>query len=274
MPEPNTRDTKLIQYLNEAYGKEKQLEVALEAHIGMTSRDSYKKRLQQHLRETKAHAREVERRIKQLGGKPEAAPVPVPETFADAATRVTEVAQRGVALAQGSLQAVRGTGSEEKQLKNAKHEFSEEAQEIALYTAIETFAESVSDKQTARIARSIRRQEERMAAFLQRVIPQLAKAVAQKEVPAAERRSSTGRGTARRKATRATATRRTSTSRRTTGARRTTRRATSKRRTSGSRRTTGTRRTTGSRRATGTRKTTARRSTARRTTARRKTARS
>jgi ferritin-like metal-binding protein YciE len=253
--EPNTRDMKLIQYLNEAFGKEKQLETALEAHISMTSRDTYKKRLQQHLRETKGHAREVERRIKQLGGKPEAAPVHVPEALADAATRVTEVAQRGAALAQGPLHAVRGTSQEERQLKNAKDEFSDEAQEIATYTAIETLAESVGDKQTARIARSIRRQEERMASFLQRVIPQLTKAVAQAEIPAAERTT----------ARRSTTTRR-STSRRPPTRRSTTRRTT--RRTTGARRATGTRRTTASRRTTGTRKTATRRTTARRKTAR------
>ena len=37
MAEPNARDAKLIQYLNEAYGKEKELEVALQAHIAMTT---------------------------------------------------------------------------------------------------------------------------------------------------------------------------------------------------------------------------------------------
>ena len=60
MAETLERDAKLIQYLNEAYGKEKELETALQAHIGMTSRRPYKKRLQQHLKETKSHAREVE----------------------------------------------------------------------------------------------------------------------------------------------------------------------------------------------------------------------
>src|SRR5436309_700200 len=69
MAELNERDTKLVQYLNEAYGKEKQLETALEAHIAMTTRAPYKKRLQAHLKETKAHARDVERRIKKLGGQ-------------------------------------------------------------------------------------------------------------------------------------------------------------------------------------------------------------
>ena len=33
----NARDAKLVQYLNEAYGKEKQLETALQAHIGLTT---------------------------------------------------------------------------------------------------------------------------------------------------------------------------------------------------------------------------------------------
>ena len=33
MTDVNARDAKLIQYLNEAYGKEKELEHALEAHI-------------------------------------------------------------------------------------------------------------------------------------------------------------------------------------------------------------------------------------------------
>jgi len=53
MGEPNTRDLKLVQYLNEAYGKEKELETALQAHISMTTKAPYRKRLQQHLKETK-----------------------------------------------------------------------------------------------------------------------------------------------------------------------------------------------------------------------------
>ena len=64
MAESTVRDAKLIQYLNEAYGKEKELETSLEAHIAMTTRAPYKKRLQQHLRETKAHSRELEKRIR------------------------------------------------------------------------------------------------------------------------------------------------------------------------------------------------------------------
>ena len=112
MPEKMTptRDAKLVQYLNEAYGKEKQLETALEAHIAMTTRQPYKRRLQEHLKETKGHARVVERRIKQLGGTAEEMHVPGPDLVSEAASKVTEVAHRGVALAQGPLHMVRGTG--------------------------------------------------------------------------------------------------------------------------------------------------------------------
>ena len=35
------RDTKLVQYLSEAYAKEKELEGALEAHVAMTTRKAY-----------------------------------------------------------------------------------------------------------------------------------------------------------------------------------------------------------------------------------------
>jgi ferritin-like metal-binding protein YciE len=195
MAEQSSRDAKLVQYLNEAYGKEKELETALQAHIAMTTKPPYKKRLQQHLKETKAHARGVERRIKQLGGKAELVPAPGP--VAEAASTVTAVASKAVAAAQGPLHALRGTGESEKMLKNAKTEYSSEFEEIAQYTAIETLADTVGDKETAKLARAIRREEERMAKFLEGQIPQLTKSVAREEIPASERRRNGSSGRAR-----------------------------------------------------------------------------
>jgi ferritin-like metal-binding protein YciE len=190
MAEVNARDAKLIQYLNDAYGKEKQLETALQAHIAMTTRAPYKKRLQEHLKETKGHARELQRRIKALGGKADAGPeVPGPEVAERAAAAVQSVASRAAALAQGPLHAVRGTSEPEKMLKNARDEYMYEAHEIAQYTAIETLATAVGDKETAQLAKQIKRDEEKMAKFLERLIPQLTKAVATAEIPAAERRT-------------------------------------------------------------------------------------
>jgi ferritin-like metal-binding protein YciE len=186
--EVNARDAKLIQYLNEAYGKEKELETALQAHIAMTTKDAYRKRLQDHLKETRGHAREVERRIKQLGGKAEAGPVTSgPDVLTEAATTATSLASKAVAAAQGPLHALRGTGEAEKMLKNARTELTDEFHEIGQYTGIESLADTVGDKDTAKLARGIRREEERMAKFLQKQIEQLAKAVAREEIPASER---------------------------------------------------------------------------------------
>ena len=186
MADLNERDAKLVQYLNEAYGKEKELETALQAHIAMTTRPPYKKRLREHLTETKGHARDLEKRIKKIGGTT----TPV--------AAVQSAAAKALATAKGPLHMVRGLSEEEKLLKNAKTEYSEEAEEIATYTAIETLAETVGDKETAKIARSIRRDEERMAKYLERLIPQLSKAVVRSEIPADQRnggrsRRSTGR---------------------------------------------------------------------------------
>ncbi|MHB8240787.1 MAG: YciE/YciF ferroxidase family protein [Solirubrobacteraceae bacterium] len=196
MADLSAADAKLVQYLNEAYGTEKRLETALQAHIAMTTRPPYKKRLKEHLSETKRHGREVKQRIKQLGGVAETISAPGPQPITDAAQAVVEGAQKAVALAQGPLHALRGTGEDEKQLKNAKTEYASEAEEIATYTGIEALAEALGDRETQRLARSIRRDEERMLSFLEKEIPRLAKAVAKAEVPAAQRKSSSRSKTA------------------------------------------------------------------------------
>jgi ferritin-like metal-binding protein YciE len=178
MADQTKAQAKLVQYLTEAHGKEKELETALTAHIGMATRAPYKKRLEQHLKETRQHAKLTERRLKKLGGS------------VGVVGKAGELASRGVAATKGPLHAVRGIGEEEVQLKNAKTEYSEEHEEIAQYTAIETLATEVGDDETAKLARQIRREEERMAGFLERQIPVLARAVARAEIPASERKSS------------------------------------------------------------------------------------
>ena len=188
----SARDQKLVQYLGEAYGKEKELEAALQSHIQMTDRAAYRKRLQKHLSETKNHARLVERRISKLGG---------------GGNLLQNLSARGIAMAKSPMHALRGKSDEEKLLKNAKTEYSQEAEEIATYTAIETLADTVGDRETARMAREIRRDEERMATFLARQIPVLTRAVARAEIPVSERngggsRGVRSRGTSRRRATR------------------------------------------------------------------------
>jgi ferritin-like metal-binding protein YciE len=185
MADPNQRDAKLIQYLSEAYGKERELETALQVDIAITSKAPYKKRLQQHLKETKAHAKALDKRIRKLGGGKQV---------------VQSLVGQVTAAAKGPLHVVRGDGQPEKMLKNAKTQFTSEQEEISTYLAIEVFATKVGDSETAKLARDIRREEERMAKFLEGEIKQLATATALDEVPANLRRSSSSKST-KRKAT-------------------------------------------------------------------------
>ena len=222
--EMTKRDEKVVQYLNDAYATERRLEIALQAHIEMTPRADYKKRLREHLKETKAHARLVARRIKALGGEAETVSLPGPEAVVKGATGAKAAVQRAAAVAQGPLHAVRGTGQQERMLKNARTEYQDEAEEIATYRAIEALAKAVGDKETAKLARDIGREEKKMADFLVAIIDQLALDVVHDEVPvseigaapAARRTASRPRATTRAKSTTSRAKATTSRSRATT----------------------------------------------------------
>jgi ferritin-like metal-binding protein YciE len=179
----NERDTKLVQWLNEAYAKEAELEADLTVHIGVTEKAPYKKRLQQHLKETRAHKRTVERRIKKLGGAASTIDVlGVPKI-------VGEAAGKAVAGVKGQVGTARAlvTSQPETHLRNAQEELREEHVEIALYNRIEALAEEVGDRDTAKLARAIRRDEERMAKFLDAELKRLVKDVVRDEIPRDQR---------------------------------------------------------------------------------------
>jgi ferritin-like metal-binding protein YciE len=186
MAETTTRDAKLVQFLNEAYAKEKQLETALQSHVEVTTRDDYAKRLKDHLKETKSHATQLSRRIKQLGGEPATVSVPGPNGLGQAAENVAEKLGKAKAAVQGPLDTVRRTGEQERMLRNARVEYAEEAQEIATYMVIESLATTVGDKTTAKLARDILREEERMQKFLAGLLPELTADVVHDEIPVSE----------------------------------------------------------------------------------------
>jgi ferritin-like metal-binding protein YciE len=186
----NERDTKLVQWLNEAHAKEAELEADLTAHIKLTQKPTYKKRLQQHLKETKEHKRSVARRIKQLGGAattgPELPGVP---------TAVGEAAGKTVAAVKGQVGAARALVTEqaETHLRNAQEELREEHVEIATYLRIETFAAAVGDKDTETLVKRIGREEARMAKYLTAELPRLVKEVVKSDVPRDQRAKSAAR---------------------------------------------------------------------------------
>ena len=82
-----------------------------------------------------------------------------------------------LALGKTPFDLLRGSGGEEKVLKNAKDACATEALEIATYTAIERLAGAVGDPETAKLAASIRADEEKMLQRILREIPKLTDAV-------------------------------------------------------------------------------------------------
>jgi ferritin-like metal-binding protein YciE len=204
MADLTARDAVLVKYLNEAFGKEKQLETVLQAQIGRTQNKTIKKKLQEHLKETKAHARGLSSRIKALGGKADAGNLPGPEALGEAVGAVTSLANKAAAAAKGPVQVLRGTSVADNELRNMRDAFWNEAEEIAHYTVIEAVADKLGDKETVKLAKQIRREEERMQAFLGRQLTTLAGVVVREEVPARERKPAGSRSTRRRSTSRRT----------------------------------------------------------------------
>jgi ferritin-like metal-binding protein YciE len=167
-------DQKVVQYLNEAHASESGLVSVLQSQIAMTPRGSYRDALEKHLDETRDHARRIEERLGEL----EQARNPLQVFLGFTETLIGQ----GIALSKTPFDLLRGSSGEEKVLKNAKDACATEALEIATYTALERLAIKVSDERTAKLAASIRGDEERMLARVLREIPKLTDAVVGSEV--------------------------------------------------------------------------------------------
>jgi ferritin-like metal-binding protein YciE len=187
---------KIVQYLNEAHATELALTRVLQSQIAMTPRGSYRSALETHLVETQDHAQRVERRLKDLdaGGNPLQVVVGLAES----------VVGQMVAFGKTPFDLLRGTGGEEKVLKNAKDAAATEALEIATYTSIERLSRAVDDDETAKLAASIRRDEEKMLERVLGEIDQLTDAVVRAEIEGnpSYNLATTGAGEATRKVAR------------------------------------------------------------------------
>jgi len=165
---------KLVQYIEEAHGLELALTRTLQAHVAVTPAGSYRTGLEQHLEETRDHAARLQRRLRELGASRNPLEVGLGV--------IQTIVGQTVAIGKAPLDMVRGSGGEERLLKNAKDEVASEALEIATYDALERFARRVGDAKTAALAARIRSDEERMLARLRREIVSLADAVVRADV--------------------------------------------------------------------------------------------
>jgi ferritin-like metal-binding protein YciE len=165
---------KVLQYLEEAHATESALVQDLGAQIAMTSRGSYRSLLEKHLRETRDHAERLTTRMNELGRSSN--PLQIVGGFAQ------DVVGQMLAVGRAPFVLVRGNGGDEKVLKNAKDACAAEALEIATYIAIEKLATEVGDDDTAKLAASIRADEERMLKALHEQLPKLTAAMVRAEL--------------------------------------------------------------------------------------------
>ena len=167
------QEQKIVQYLNEAHGTELALVRQLQAQIAMTPKGQYRDGLETHLQQTRRHAERVEARLGELGqgSNPLQAGLGALESLIGQA----------LALTKTPLDLVRGSGGEEKVLKNAKDSCAAEALEIATYTALARLARTAGDDKTERLAKSVRADEQKMLDRLLKEIPRLTDAVSRAE---------------------------------------------------------------------------------------------
>jgi ferritin-like metal-binding protein YciE len=167
------QEQKIVQYLNEAHGAEQALVRQLQAQIAMTPKGQYRDGLETHLKETRRHAERLEGRLAELGqgNNPLQAGLGALDSLVGQA----------LALTKTPLDLVRGSGGEEKVLKNAKDSCAAEALEIATYTAIARLARIAGDTKTERLANSVMADEQRMLDRLSKEIPRLTDAMARAE---------------------------------------------------------------------------------------------
>jgi len=169
----NQQQQKIVQYLNEAHGAEVALVRQLQAQIAMTPSGQYRDGLETHLDETRRHAQRIERRLGELGEGN--------NPFQVGLGLVQSAIGQALALTKTPVDLIRGSGGEEKVLKNAKDSCAAEAQEIATYTALARLARNTGDRQTERLANSVLRDEQQMLDRLLKEIPRLTDAVARAE---------------------------------------------------------------------------------------------
>ena len=167
-------EQKVLQYLDEAHSTEVGLVRVLQEQIAMTPEGSYRTGLEKHLGETRQHADRVRARIDELGQRDNPLQVGV--------AAGQKVLSQALALGKTPLDLLRGSGGEEKVLKNAKDACATEGREIATYTALERLAQVVGDDRTAKLAASIRADEEKMLERILRELPKLTEAVVRAEV--------------------------------------------------------------------------------------------
>lgn len=142
-----------IAWLNDAYSMERSLAQVLENHAkDAKDHADIRQRDEQHLAETRHHAKLIERCLEILGEKP-------------------SVIKGAMGSAMGAVQGAATGMFGDEIMKNFISDYAAENMEIACYRSLITAAEELGEPEIAKICGEILKQEESMAAWLAQRIP-------------------------------------------------------------------------------------------------------
>lgn len=162
-------DERLMQWLRDAHAMEKQAERMLS---GMESRiENYpqvRKRISAHLKETTQQAKRLEECIDRLGGST--------SLMKDLSAQIT-----------GISQALSGNFAGDEIMKGTLASYTFEHMEIASYRMLIAAAETLGDKETARVCRQNLREEEDMAQWFSQNMDQLTAEYLEREAKGSDR---------------------------------------------------------------------------------------
>jgi ferritin-like metal-binding protein YciE len=164
---------RIVDYLREARRDELALARTLRSHIAVAPRGEYRRGLEGYLRETRKHAKRVERRLGELGAG---------SGSLRSGARVMREAGNGLIAKGGAPLGVLRKTSADRALSGVQYGCATEGLVIATYTALETVATGASDTETAALAASIREEEVRMLEWLRHEIVRLTDPFLSKEI--------------------------------------------------------------------------------------------
>jgi ferritin-like metal-binding protein YciE len=155
---------RVVDYLREARRDELSLARTLRSHIAMAPRGEYRRGLEGYLRETRDHAKRVERRLGELGAG---------YGSLRSGARVVREASGGLIAKGRAPIGVLRKGTADRVLSAAQYGCATEGLVIATYTALQTVATNDGDMETAALAARIREDEVKMLEWLRHEIVRL-----------------------------------------------------------------------------------------------------
>lgn len=143
----------LITGLNNAYAMEVGIETALRGMANdLKGFPEFQKGVKNHISVTRAQAKAVYQRIRELGGN---------------VSNVKKIVSQFMSKMQGLSMKMMPY----KSLKNLSIAYATEYMEIATYKQLEIIADRINDKETARLCRNLMVQEAAMAKEIEKLIP-------------------------------------------------------------------------------------------------------